>query len=187
MYLLTGNCSLMHMFSIHMTIRTNCKYQNQVLNMGIIKSHAEDRHQTCLLAYSWEISPAKFLLRKPISGLDQISIPIEAHRFSITRINSLYYIKFQYLLTKNSPKTINWPELPVVHFHTKRFHCKSQCKPLSSKLYNAHLTYSWPHEPISPSEPSNLYFKLSWKSLQMKLITKTVRRDIMEFSLRFTC
>lgn len=29
-----------------------------------------------------------------------------------------------------------------------------------------HLTYSWPHEPISPSEPNSLYFKLSWNGCQ---------------------
>lgn len=29
---------------------------------------------------------------------------------------------------------------------------------------SAYLTYSWPHEPMSPSQPSNLYFKLSWSN-----------------------
>ena len=33
----------------------------------------------------------------------------------------------------------------------------------------AHLTYSWPQEPISPSDPNNLYFKLSWKNWHINI------------------
>lgn len=44
------------------------------------------------------------------------------------------------------------------YFHNSEHHILTN---LTLKSSDTCLTYSWPHEPISPSEPNNLYFKLS--------------------------